>query len=151
MPDFADSKIYKLYSNNLPDTCYIGSTVSTLKLRLSLHVSDAKLHNKASRQIIDVGDYHIEELEAFPCTSNLELRKREQHWMDKHVCCNERRAFVTEEEEKERIRVNNAKHNAKRSKVPVQCFCGGKYQPSNKSIHYKSKKHQAAVDIISMI
>ena len=147
MPDFADSKIYKLYSNNLSDTCYIGSTVQTLKHRLTVHVCEAKSKHCASRQIIEAGDYHMDELEAFPCMSNLELRKREQYWMDKLVCCNERRAFQTEEERAEQIRVQSAK----RSKIPIQCFCGGKYQYSSKARHYKSKKHQAAVDIISMI
>ena len=156
MPDFANSKIYKLYSNNLPDTCYVGSTVRTLKWRLLQHVNDTPC---ASRQIIDAGDYHMDELEAYPCASKLELRKREQYWMDKHVCCNKQRAFITEEQRKEQKRVINAKHNAKnntknnakRSKVPVQCFCGGKYKLQNKARHFKSKKHQSAVDIISMI
>ena len=151
MPNFANSKIYKLYSNNLPDTRYIGSTVSTLKQRLWDHVTAAKSRHLASRQIIDAGDFHINELEAFPCMSNLELRKREQYWMDKFVCCNKRRAFQTEEELKEQIRVQRAKGNAKRSKVPVQCFCGGRYLQDNKARHIKTKKHQAAVDIISMI
>ena len=146
MPDFADSKIYKLYSNNLPDTCYIGSTVSTLKQRLTEHVCDNRTQC-ASRQIIDAGDFHMDELEAYPCASKLELRKREQHWMDKHVCCNKQRAFRTEEERAEQIRVQSAK----RSKIPIQCFCGGKYQYSTKARHYKTKKHQSAVDIISMI
>ena len=149
MPDFANSKIYKLYSNNLPDTCYIGSTVSTLNVRLSKHVYDAKSKHDASREIIEAGDYHINELEAFPCMSKLELMKREQHWMDKHVCCNKQRAFRTEEELKEQRRVQNAKYNAKC--VPVQCFCGGTYTIPHKHNHYKTKKHQAAVDIISMI
>ena len=147
MPDFANSKIYKLYSNNLPDICYIGSTVQTFKQRLSEHVCDAKSRHLASRQIIEAGDYHMDELEAFPCTSNLELWKREQHWMDKHVCCNGQRAYRTEEQRREQIRVKSSK----RSKVQVQCFCGGKYQRSDKARHFKSKKHQAAVDIISMI
>ena len=151
MPNFANSKIYKLYSNNLPDTCYIGSTVQTLKQRLSHHVHEAKNTQKASKIIIDAGDFHMDELEAFPCTSNLELRKREQYWMDKLVCCNKQRAYQTEEVRAEQIRVQNAKDNAKRSKVPVQCFCGGKYRPNNKSNHYKTKKHQAAVAIISMV
>ena len=147
MPDFANSKIYKLYSNNLPDTCYIGSTVSTLNERLSTHVYEAKQYNNASRQIIDAGDYHMDELEAYPCMSLVELVKREQHWMDKLVCCNKQRAFITEEQRKEQKRVINAK----RSKVPVQCFCGGKYQHPSKANHYKTKKHQSAVDIISMV
>ena len=151
MPNYQHGKIYKLHSNNLPDTCYIGSTVQTLKRRLSLHVHDAKQYNKASRQIIDAGDYHIDELEAYPCTSNLELRKREQHWMNKLVCCNEVRAYRTEEVKAEQLRVKTAKQTAKRLKAHVQCFCGGKYLCHHKSRHYKTKKHQAAVDIISMI
>ena len=151
MPNYQHGKIYKLHSNNLPDILYIGSTVKTLNERLSIHVCNAKRFNYASRQIIEAGDYHMDELEAFPCTSNLELWKREQHWMDKHVCCNQRRAFQTEEQRKEQIRVQGAKDYAKRSKVRVHCFCGGKYKLQNKARHYKTEKHQSAVDIISMI
>ena len=151
MPDFANSKIYKLYSNNLPDTCYVGSTVQTLNHRLWAHVSDAKNKLTASKIIIEAGDFHIDELEIFPCLSFTELRKREQYWMDKLVCCNQRRAFQTKEQRKEQIRVKTAKQTAKRSKAPVQCFCGGKYLCTHKARHFKTKKHQAAVDIISMI
>ena len=151
MPDFANSKIYKLYSNNLSDTCYIGSTVLTLKRRLSIHVCDAKNKHHASRKIIEAGNYHMDELEAYPCTSLMELRKREQYWMEKLVCCNKYRAFQTQEDKKEQRRVHNAKLRAKRSKVPVQCFCGGTYIINGKARHCKTDKHKSAVDIISMV
>ena len=143
MTKFANSKIYKLRSDNLPDTCYIGSTTQTLEMRLSDHVRIAKHKNCASRQIIEAGDYHLDELEAFPCTSKLELRKREQFHMNNNVCCNKRRAFQTKEERKEQIRVRLA--------TKVQCFCGGTYTMHNKARHYKTNKHQVAVEIISMI
>ena len=121
--NFAESKIYKIYSDNLPDTCYIGSTVRTLERRLSKHVHDAKKQHVASYQIIDAGAYHIELVEAFPCTSAVELRKREQHHMGMNVCCNKQRAFRTDEERIEQKRVRNAKHNT----TKIQCFCGGRY------------------------
>tara|TARA_R110000803_G_C11775331_1_gene295854 strand:- start:57 stop:512 length:456 start_codon:yes stop_codon:yes gene_type:complete len=151
MPNFANSKIYKLYSNNLPDIIYIGSTTQTLNQRLSKHVCHAKSKHNASRQIIEAGDFYIDELEAYPCASLVEMRMREQHWMNNHVCCNKHRAFRTKEEKKEQKRVQAVKDNIKRLKK-VQCFCGGKYLLKNKAQHYKSKKHQAAaVEIISMV
>ena len=142
--NFANSKIYKLRSDNLPDTCYIGSTVRTFKERLAVHVHKAKRKiHCSSRQIIEAGDYRMDELEAFPCTSKLELRKREQFHMNNNVCCNKRRAFQTNEERKEQIRVRLA--------TKVQCFCGGTYTMHNKARHYKTNKHKVAVEIISMI
>ena len=152
MTNFANSKIYKLRSDNLPDTCYIGSTTLTLEIRLSLHVYQAKRKKKqASRQIIDAGAYHIELLEEYPCTSSAELRQREQYYMGMHTCCNKQRAFRTEEEKIEQQRFINAKSNARSSAIQVQCFCGGRYSKHNKAQHYKTNKHQVAVEIISMI
>lgn len=77
MPDYAQGKIYVIRA---PDTdrIYIGSTVMPLEKRLYYHRS-YNLTGKGctSREIVKLPDHRIELLEAFPCSTVEELRRRE--------------------------------------------------------------------------
>jgi excinuclease UvrABC ATPase subunit len=94
MPDYQDSKIYKIvnYDN---DDVYIGSTTEpTLARRLAKHVGNYKsyLNGKSSYttsyKIIETGNYDIQLIEAFPCNNKMELHAREGYWIKQLECVN---------------------------------------------------------------
>ncbi len=94
MPDYQDSKIYKIvnYEN---DDIYIGSTCEpTLARRLAKHVGNYKsyLNGKGnyvtSFKIIETGNYDIQLIELYPCNSKMELHAREGYWIKQMDCVN---------------------------------------------------------------
>ena len=95
MTDYSKGKIYKIVCNESGEV-YIGSTVQTLKLRLCHHNYGNK--DCSSRQIINRDDYQIILIQDYPCDSHLELRMREQYYMDKIPNINKHRAYTTEEQ-----------------------------------------------------
>jgi len=72
--DYQNGKIYTIRSPHT-EKYYIGSTASTLVKRLSGHKS--KKNTLTSKIIFDFGDAYIELLELCPCSSKIELRRRE--------------------------------------------------------------------------
>jgi hypothetical protein len=92
MPNYANSKIYKLVSFNLPELPYYGSTTIGLSKRKGKHVSDYKANGlKASctsRIVIDAGDYEIIWVEDFPCDNIDQLKARERYYIENRVCVN---------------------------------------------------------------
>ena len=88
MSDYSNGKIYKLFVKGAEEFPYIGSTVSTLSYRLSLHKHQATnpLQNKsASCQLFEDGNIvEIELLEAFPCNTKHELEVRERYWLEQY-------------------------------------------------------------------
>jgi hypothetical protein len=78
-------KIYKIVSDSI-DKIYIGSTVKTLEERLERHETSYenwfnldfnKKYYCTSFEILKYGDYKIELLEKYPCSSRSELIKHE--------------------------------------------------------------------------
>ena len=76
---YIDGKIYEIISDNT-DMVYIGSCIITLKKRLIEH--KRKKNKCSSKFIIDCGDYDIYLIEKYSCNNNLELRMREQMYID---------------------------------------------------------------------
>ncbi len=89
MEDYSKGKIYKVIDNT-NNNIYIGSTVEPLNKRLNGH----KNSSCSSKKIIKNGDYKIELIENYKCNNKLELRKREQYWIEKINCINERNAYI---------------------------------------------------------
>ena len=93
MPNYQNSKIYKLYDITTNEQ-YIGSTTQKLCLRLGGHVADYKKYlngkhnNITSFKIIEGGNYRIELIEAFPCNNKEELHQREGHFIRTLDCVN---------------------------------------------------------------
>ncbi len=103
MPNYANSKIYKLVSFNLPELPYYGSTVQTLCKRKGKHVSDFKkfgfnVGGCTSRIVIDAGDYEIIWVEDFPCENKDQLKARERYYIENRVCVNKNVPGRTEKE-----------------------------------------------------
>ena len=82
MPDYTKGKIYKLISSQTKDV-YIGSTTTTLYLRFMYHINNNKSTGDcSSKELLKFDDCRIELIEDYPCDSHLELREREQYFMD---------------------------------------------------------------------
>jgi len=90
--------VYKLYSITKPDLIYIGSTGLDLQVRLAQHILSwdsfkrgKNIKKISSYQIIDTGEYGIQELES--CSVE-ERYKIEQKWIDSSNCCNLNSAYT---------------------------------------------------------
>ena len=94
MPDYSQSKIYKLTSSKT-SACYIGSTTLRLKKRLTTHRSNYRQYKKGKAQyktsfdIVKKGPdaIKITLLESCPCKNKQELKRREQIHIRKHSKC----------------------------------------------------------------
>jgi hypothetical protein len=117
MPNYANSKIYKLVSFNLPELPYYGSTTVGLSKRKGKHVSGFKKYGFTvggctSRIVIDAGDYEIIWVEDFPCDNKDQLKARERYYIENHVCVNKNVPGRTKEEsQKEWYQANPTYHN----------------------------------------
>ena len=134
--------IYKLICHT-NDLIYIGSTRSTLKDRLRLHVIDTTCSSKI---IIAENNYEIILIEEVEDDDMLLIR--EQYHMDNDVCINKNRAVWTLENHRKNRLKSYHKHKEKnretvkdRQNKKFTCECGGKYTYVNKLRHCKSKKH----------
>jgi hypothetical protein len=96
---YQNGKIYRLTCDD-PTMVYYGSTIQTLKQRLSIHKGPN--NNTVSRKMRDVGGLQIELLEHYQCNSRRELEEREQYFIDNNNCINFKSAFITEQQRLER-------------------------------------------------
>ena len=95
-------KIYKLVSK-FTDVIYVGSSVDTLVSRLKKHKNNTSCSQRA---LFELGEVDIILLEHYPCESKVDLRIREQFYMDKlryegYTLVNKHRAYTSPEMLKE--------------------------------------------------
>jgi len=95
MPDYQQSKIYKLWSPS-KNLVYYGSTVQTISQRLSKHLYKFKCYNNndnntnylTSFLILECEDYKIELIEEYPCNNKQQLEKKEGEYIKNNECVN---------------------------------------------------------------
>jgi hypothetical protein len=89
MPDYKNSKIYKIVCNITGET-YYGSTTARLSTRLSGHVYNVNVGRSCckSKQIIERGNYSIILCEECPCDNKEQLRAIERKWIETNNCVN---------------------------------------------------------------
>jgi len=131
-------KIYKLVCRET-DEVYYGKTIKPLHHRLSIH--KAKTNRCLSKQIIDRGNYYIEQI-----TSTLnkeESIKLERYYIENFDCINK---IISGRSQKEWVDENREKtrqyHRDWYRREPFYCICGSIICKQNKAVHMKSKKHQ---------
>ena len=92
MPDYQNSKIYKLVSNKTSDL-YIGSCLMRLSTRLSQHKSKT---NRCVSKTLFITDaiITIVLIENYPCNTKNELKARELHYITMNNCININKPFV---------------------------------------------------------
>jgi hypothetical protein len=149
MSEYKNAKIYKIVdktNNNL----YIGSTIQSLKNRLSNHEYDYKKYLIGKRyyissfKILENNNYSIELIEAYPCESKAELEKREGFYIKSIECVNKHMAgqnkIDTEEYNKQYYDINK-KIILERMKQKIYCMCGSETTHCHKARHERSQKH----------
>jgi hypothetical protein len=101
--DYKNGKIYTIRSYQTDDI-YIGSTLQTLTKRLSKHKDsfknwkNGKYHYVSSFELIKYDDVYIELIELFPCSSKMELNRREGELIRSMDCVNKRIEGRTKQE-----------------------------------------------------
>jgi len=93
MNKYKDGKIYGIVDNT-NGNIYYGSTILSLRRRLTLHRSNFKKYKNNSGpyisifKILENNDYTIDKIEDFPCNSKKELEKREGFYHKYFDCVN---------------------------------------------------------------
>ena len=153
MPNYKNSKIYKLWSPE-GDDIYIGSTTESLARRKAKHKSN---HNTSSKILFDkYTDVRIELLEECPCDNKEQLLKKEGEYIRNNNCVNKCVAGRTHNESvknyyennKEKIldyhkvyRTENKEEIKIKKSIKITCDCGRTINKDLISKHLKSKIH----------
>ena len=90
MPDYQNSKIYKIYSLSNEELVYYGSTTQRLSQRKAEHVKDSKKehYNGSSKIIINNGNWKMELIQDYPCLNRVELETLEGEYIKNNKCIN---------------------------------------------------------------
>ena len=88
--DYSRGKIYLIKSRSKPGLVYVGSTANTLSLRFACHEAMFRNPTKwiSSFLVLEVGNAYIELFEHYPCSSKVELRRREGQVQQSMLCVN---------------------------------------------------------------
>tara|TARA_R110002050_G_C8629976_1_gene488273 strand:- start:71 stop:547 length:477 start_codon:yes stop_codon:yes gene_type:complete len=150
MPDYKNSKIYKLWSPE-GDDIYIGCTTGTLMSRIRQHRHEHKRANPTSRILYEkYTDVRIELLEECPCDDKEELFKKESEYIkSNNNCVNKRIDSNTHEESTKIWRNNNKEYIAEQGRLYYQkikdktivCECGRTIKLNDKARHCRSDRH----------
>ena len=135
--DYQNGKIYTIRSHQTDDF-YIGSTCQPLYKRFGQHKNDYKNINKiikmSSYEIIKYNDCYIELLEIYPCSSKVELHKREGELIRLHNCVNKcipsRTQKEYHEDNKEIIDIYQKKYREENKEINIEYQ--KKYYENNK-------------------
>jgi len=149
MPDYQQSKIYKIINHELKGLVYYGSTTTTLKQRLSCH----KTLNCSSKALFSVGTPEIILLEYYPCETKAELLKRERVWIEGNECVNHYIPGRTDKEyyqdNKDKLKDQNKKWKSENKEKEMNTRKIWDEKNKEKRLIYKrewarnkSKKHQ---------
>ena len=152
MNKYENGKIYKLVNDDMPDKVYYGSTIQKLSVRFSGHKSESKRKNKSSKILFEKGEPRIELIEDYPCSSKIELEKRERFYIENNKCVNKcipgrtNKEYFKFHREDRLLYANNYREKHKerihrQKKEKFNCECGGRYVCSSKARHKKTKKH----------
>ena len=138
MPDYAQSKIYKIVDNT-NNNIYIGSTVIELEKRLHKHITDynwylnGKMNFISSFDILKNSNYCIELIELYPCNTRVELLQKENEYITNnkcinryHSCSNPDRIKKQNKDSYEKYKLNNPEkmkeHYENRKKSKIECL-----------------------------
>ena len=88
MPNYTNSKIYKIVSPSRPDIPpYFGATTQQLSVRMGGH-RRIQGNPCKSKSLIECGDAIIILVENYPCNSKEELDRKEAEYILNNDCCN---------------------------------------------------------------
>ena len=137
---YQNEKVYSISTVNR-DKVYIGSSTKKLSERIIKHEHDyqhwgeGKRNYTSSFDIIEDGNYIIDLLENFSCTTKQELNAKEQEYIEKTPnCINKYKAYCG---------MTKKEYDKQRYATKINCECGGRTDLSKKPRHERSIKHQA--------
>lgn len=149
---FENGKIYKLFSAE-GNEVYIGSTCSSLKNCLRRHkghysgIVGGYRTPISSSEVISKRSCAIELVENYACSSFLDLRKREQYWIEHTTCVNKVRAYRSPEHKKEYYQKNRErileyqnKHRDKYREYSSRYYQRNKDEINNRRKNKRKKK-----------
>lgn len=142
MPDYSKGKIYKLWSPELEDMIYIGSTIQPLSVRLGGHKCDYKRgKNCMSSKMFQLTDnIKIELIEEYPCENKDQLTKREGVLIRENPCVNK---YIAGRDEKESKREWYESNKEKISAVGKQYYIEHKQKILEQSkLYYENKREE---------
>tara|TARA_R110002073_G_scaffold289_3_gene2983 strand:+ start:339 stop:812 length:474 start_codon:yes stop_codon:yes gene_type:complete len=148
MPNYQNGKIYKITCEETK-LIYYGSTVQTLKKRLSQHKEHKDKKKYTTNQMTKPEIYLVED---FPCDTKRKLETRERYYIQNNDCINRIVPTRTQTEyyqdnkelRKQQSKEYKDKHKEEltlKGNIKINCECGGKYTNFNKYTHSKTKKH----------
>ena len=163
MNKFQDGKIYKIVDVGY-NKCYVGSTCESLSQRMARHrymynqyTTRGKESYRSCNLLFDefgVENCKIELIEEYPCNNQMELHRREGHYIQCNDCLNKNVAGRTDkeyrEQNKERHRENNKEYYyANKDKRQAYCYANREriaelqkqYREKNKE-HIKAQKKE---------
>ena len=160
MPNYQDSKIYKITANN-NKLIYIGCTTNTLKIRFTAHKSIAKLTKLktsyrlsrcTSSALFEYDDVKIELIENYPCSNKIDILLRERHYMDLYECVNKYKTLLPHESVCDRRRykyinnIDNEKDKKKeyylKNKEKAQAYAKIYYQQNKEKMNETSRQYR---------
>lgn len=104
MVNYQNAVVYAIRSHSDPELVYIGSTCNTLSRRMVQHRMAYNRYlkgtgnNVTSFKVLEAGEAYIELIEAYPCSSRMELNRREGQIMRETECVNKHIAGRTKQE-----------------------------------------------------
>ena len=149
MPNYQNSKIYKLVCNT-NNLTYYGSTTQPLNKRLHQHKDKIKRKIKSCKNF-DPNNIQIFLVENFKCDNKEQLIKKEREYIEKYECVNlsipGRKMKEYYQDNKEHIKnkvskwVKNNKERIQKNNMYIVCECGKEIKKYEMPRHKKSKKH----------
>ena len=140
---YENAKIYKLWCIET-DLIYIGSTCNPLYKRFYDHKRPTGNRCNSTKLFELSNDVKIELIEEYPCKNKMELNKREgEHIrLNKEICVNTKKPFVTTEEKKETQQLfrNKNKDSKKIYNKEYQLNNRDKFRNGNRKHYEKNKK-----------
>jgi len=147
MPDYQQSKIYKLWSpqNTL---IYIGSTTQPLSKRLADHRKPSHQNKSVTSTVLfeNSDNVKIELIEEYPCDNKMQLLKKEGEHIRANNCVNRRIAGRSKKEYAKEYRQNNrekikdyVQKNQEKLKDYQKVYCQS-YREKNRDILLEKAK-----------
>lgn len=146
---YKNAKIYKI-CNNVNNECYVGSiTKQSLAQRMAVHRYSYKLFKQdptkngksSSCDLFDkyeVNNCKIQLVELYPCDTKIDLRKKEEYWINKLNSINQRQAYISPNQKKEKNRqYAQDKYNTEEGKAKKKEY----YEEHKEIILEKAKLH----------
>ena len=139
--------VYEIYDKRTEGSAYVGSTTKHYMCRWGKHLMKTFQDSRVGRMTIhrylkaqgkDLIHFGFRVREEVFWKTRLDLRKREQVWIDNlGPKCNVTAAYVTEEHKKKVRAAISKRYNAKN----ITCECGLIITQGNRRYHLKSANH----------